>query len=112
MDIAMNMEFWSDVGMTVAARLSLVALILWATRMMIDARLGNRRVFDTGPAAAPAPMERPAEAPIAKRREPKKPNVLTLRRPDGERAAVSGDRERMRKQLLSYLEERTARRSN
>ena len=116
MDFAMNMEFWSDVGITVAARLSVVVLILWLTKRMIDARLGTQQA--TGTVAVAGTVNRMAESPIATTtgmpvapeaspRNKQKANVLTLRRPNGEQSADRGDRERMRKQRLAYLEEHT-----
>ena len=47
MEYLTQWEFWQEVGLTVAARLSVVAVALWAVKMVTD-HLGERPAAKTG----------------------------------------------------------------
>jgi hypothetical protein len=70
----------------------------------------NTGATESGPVAAS--INRLTEPSGTGQDEREEPKVLTLRRPDGEKTVGGGDRERMRTQLMAYLEERTAGRGN
>ncbi len=58
-ELVMQADFWREVSVTVAARLSVVAVALWGVKMMTDYLRGTER--STGKKAAPAAT--PAAAP-------------------------------------------------
>ena len=57
MEYLMQWEFWQEVGLTVAARLSMVAVALWAVKMTVDHLHAHaaRPVIAPQSAAAAAP---------------------------------------------------------
>ncbi len=58
MEYLMAGEFWREVGLTVAARLSVVAVALWAVKMVTDHLKGSALVQPV-PAGVPTAVEPP-----------------------------------------------------
>ena len=100
MDVMLDTTFWGDVGLTVAARLALVALALWCLKITWGPRAPRRSLTIT----------RPAETVPANRVSPIRPRTETVSRTTEHKAAVGErpSRDRMRQELLAYLEQRSA----
>ncbi|HUU47031.1 MAG TPA: hypothetical protein VM118_14990 [Acidobacteriota bacterium] len=104
MDVMLDTTFWSDVGLTVASRLALVALALWSLKM-IRGREPARAPASTSAhdrravvGAPPVNRVRPLIARVAQT-APKTARTTA--------AADRPSRDRMRRELLAYLEQRS-----
>jgi hypothetical protein len=108
MDVTLDATFWWDVGMAVAVRLTLVVVVLWSLKMVLERRPVPR---DTSPAAA---IGNRVNADVAlttnrlRRVLPPLENATAEKTTTTTVAAERPGRDRMRQELLAYLEQRTA----
>ncbi len=109
MDVMTDPSFWGQVTLTAAARLAVLAAVIWVAKIVIagvSPASEPRAAIGSRAAAPPDKRNRLTESGLSG-----SPAYFDLRLDAGSRQPASSDRNVMRDRLMDYLRQRSAERS-